>query len=41
MKETYTTPECELILFGNEDIITTSGLDVGSDGSVNLPGIPW
>ena len=41
MKELYTAPECELILFDNDDVITTSGLDVGADGSVNLPGISW
>ena len=42
MKELYTAPECELILFDNEDIITTSGgLEVGDDGSVKLPGISW
>ena len=41
MKEKYTTPECKLILFDSDDMITTSGLEVGEDGSVNLPGISW
>ncbi len=28
MKETYTTPEMEIIEFENEDVITTSGIDL-------------
>ena len=27
MKETYTTPEVEIVYFDTEDIITSSGLD--------------
>lgn len=40
MKETYITPECELILFDSDDVITTSNL-ADSDGSVKLPEIDW
>ena len=29
MKEKYETPECEVIEFETEDVITTSGIDAG------------
>ena len=35
MKETYTTPEMEIVYFDTEDIITTSGR-----GENELPFIP-
>ena len=35
MKETYTSPEMEIVYFDTEDIITTSGL-----GEDELPVIP-
>jgi hypothetical protein len=39
MKETYTTPELEIVEFTTEDIITTSsrGAKVNDDGSIELP----
>ncbi len=44
MKELFTTPVCELILFSAEDMITTSmnGIEIDIDDeqdAVNLPGV--
>lgn len=39
MKETYTTPECELVLFDNEDVITTSIQALGDE--IKLPDIQF
>lgn len=39
VKETYTTPEVEIVEFTTEDVITTSGKSakVNDDGSIDLP----
>ncbi len=38
MKKTYNMPEYELLMLEDEDIITTSSLDVDVDGEdVDLP----
>lgn len=42
MKKDYLTPEMEIVMFAQEDIIATSnGIDVGEgDGNIDLPFIP-
>ena len=42
VKETYTTPEMEIVEFTMEDVITTSNnsAKVNDDGSIELPIIP-
>ena len=32
MKNNYTTPEIEIVLFGSEDVITTSGPEIEAQG---------
>lgn len=34
MKEKYETPECEIVEFETEDVITTSGDDPLGEGSI-------
>lgn len=36
-KETYVTPEMEIILFETEDVITTSGNELPIEWNINEP----
>lgn len=40
-KDSYTTPECEVISFAELDIITQSEYDDGGIGSGNVDGGAW
>ena len=38
MKEQYITPETEVIRFEAEDVITTSGINIGTDNDTDILG---